>query len=342
MAVMGRAATLRGYRELVDELGGDGSALLRRLGIAPEAPDSDEAILTAESMGWALETAAAELTCPDFGLRLAERQDLNLLGALAVALLNAATMGAALACLQRYLFVQHAGISVQLCPDPAQQRGMIALHYRDIAEATSFSQGIDHGAGLVHRFVCRAVGDDYGLRTLHLPHAQRAPLARYLEFFDAEVRFDMPTTLFRFPADLLARPLIDADPMLHKLAMDYLDRNYSGLDQTMTARVRLSIDRALLEGGADISTVADMLTIGERSLQRALAAEGTTFTAVLDTARRDATYRLLCETDLPMGRITAIVGLREQSALTRVVRRWYGTTPQQIRAEARERARTSR
>lgn len=342
MAIMGRAAGLRGYRELVDELGGDGAALLRRFGIAPEAPDSDDAILTTESMGWALEVAAAELACPDFGLRLATRQDLSLLGPLAVAVLNAATVGGALACLQRYLFIQHAGLTIELGPDPAKQRGVLALHYRDLAEASSFSQGIDHGAGLLHRYIDRAVGGEYGLRTVHLPHAQRAPLARYLEFFGADVRFDMPTTLFRFPADLLVRPLVDPDPMLHKLAMDYLDRNYAGLEQTMTARVRLAVDRALLESSADISTVADMLTIGERSLQRALAAEGTTFTAVLDTARRDAAYRLLCETDLPMGRITALVGLREQSALTRVVRRWYGTTPQRIRAEARERVRPTR
>ncbi|WP_433577048.1 AraC family transcriptional regulator ligand-binding domain-containing protein [Nocardia brasiliensis] len=342
MAIMARAAGLRGYRRLVDELGGDGAALLRRFGIAPEAPDSDDAILTTESMGWAMEVAAMELACPDFGLRLAGRQDPDVLGPLGVALLNADNIGATLACLQRYLFIQHAGISVQLCPDPAQQRGVIALHYRDPAEATPFSQGIDHGAGLVHRFVQRAVGGEYGLRSVHLPHAQQAPLARYQEFFGAEVRFDMPTTLFRFPAELLTRPLIDRDPMLHKLAMDYLARNYSELDQTMTARVRLAVDRALVESTADIATVADMLTIGERSLQRALAAEGTTFTAVLDTARRDATYRLLCETDLPMGRITALVGLREQSALTRVVRRWYGTTPQRIRTAARERVRPDR
>ncbi|WP_280432526.1 AraC family transcriptional regulator [Nocardia brasiliensis] len=342
MAIMARAAGLRGYRQLADELGGDGTALLRRFGITPEALDSDDAILTSESMGWALEIAATELDCPDFGLRLAARQSLDVLGPLAVAMLNADTVGAALSCLQRYLFVQHAGLAIQLCPDPEQQRGMLALHYRDMAEVTSFSQGVDHGAGLVHRYLRHGVGGEYGLRAVHLPHAQRAPLSRYLEFFGAEVRFDMPTTLFRFPGELLVRPLVDRDPMLHKLAMDYLARNYSELDQTMTARVRLAVDRALVESSADIATVADMLTIGERSLQRALAAEGTTFTAVLDTARRDATYRLLCETDLPMGRITALVGLREQSALTRVVRRWYGTTPQRIRSAARDNVRPGR
>ncbi|MEV6213807.1 AraC family transcriptional regulator [Nocardia sp. NPDC051833] len=337
MAVMGRAATLRGYRELVEELGGDSATLLRRFGIAPEALESDDAVVSSESMGWALEVAATELGCPDLGLRLAERQDFSLLGPLAVALLNAPTVGAAVVCVQRYLYTHHAGISIELCADPEQQPGVIAINYRDMAEVTDFSQGIDHGAGLLHRFVRHGVGSDYGLRTVYLPHPPRAPASRYVEFFGAEVRFDMPTTLFRFTTELLARPMLGSDPMLHKLAMDYLARNYSELDRTMTARVRLAIDRAFLESTADIATVAQMLHTGPRTLQRALSGEGTTFTAVLDAARRDATYRLLCETDLPMGRITALVGLREQSALTRVVRRWYGRTPQEVRAEFRVR-----
>ncbi|WP_067689086.1 AraC family transcriptional regulator [Nocardia jejuensis] len=339
MPVMGRAALLRGYRELVEELGGDSAALLRRFGVAPEALDSDEAVVTAESMGWALEVAATELDCPDLGLRLAERQDFSMLGPLGVAVLNAPTVGAALVCAQRYLFTHHAGLSVELCADPEHQPGVVAMNYRDIAEVSTFSQCIDHGAGVLHRLLRHSVGNAYGLRTVYLPHPPRAPASRYAEFFGAEVRFDMPTTLLRLPAELLARPVLGSDPMLHTLAMDYLARNYSDLDRTMTARVRLAIDRALLECTADISTVAQALHTGPRTLQRALASEGTTFTTVLDTARRDATYRLLCETDLPMGRITALVGLREQSALTRAVRRWYGRTPQEVRTEGRTRQR---
>ncbi|GAB0108274.1 AraC family transcriptional regulator [Nocardia sp. JMUB6875] len=336
MAIMGRAASLRGYRELVDELGGEGEALLRRFGISLEAIDSDEALVPAESLGWALEIAAAELDCPDFGLRLAGRQDSECLGLLGVAVTTAATAGDALACITRFIAIQHEGISLRLVPDPHGQTGMVGLNYLDIAEVSDFCQGIDHAVGLMHRIVSASVGD-YGLRTVHLPHPPRAPAASYAEFFGAEVRFDMPTTMLRFPADLLQRPLRSRNPMLHKLAMDYLDRHYPEPDRGMTARVRLAIDRALLESRADIETVARMLTVHERTLQRALAAEGTTFTEVLDTARRDITYRLLCETDLPMSRITTLVGLREQSALTRVVRRWFGTTPQRLRSISRAR-----
>ncbi|APA96221.1 AraC family transcriptional regulator [Nocardia seriolae] len=336
MAVMARAASLRGYRELVDELGGDGLGLLRRFGLTPEAIESDDAVVSAEALGWALEIAAAELDCPDLGLRLADRQDADVLGLLAVAFTNATTVGEAIACASRFLSVQHAGVSIGLVPDPYGHNGILALNYRDTAELSQMSQGIDHAAGLIHRHLLRGAGD-YGLRTVHLPHPARAPRARYTEFFGADVCFDMPTTVFRIPAELLERPVIGGNPMLHKLAMDFLERNYPEPDRSMTTRVRVAIDRAFLESKADIDTVTRMLAVHERTLQRAPAAEGTTFTEVLDAARRDSTYRLLCETDLPMSRITTLIGLREQSALTRVVRRWYGITPQQVRSAARTR-----
>lgn len=337
MVIMARAAGLRGFCELVAELGGDGAALLRRFDIAIESIDSDDALISADATGWALELAAAELACPDFGLRLAARQPAAVFGPLSVAVANAATVGDAIACAQRFLFIHHTGLSIGLIPDPDGQAGMIALNYRDIAEATGFCQGVDHGAGTVHRHLSRSTGGDYGLRTVHLPHPPRAPVDRYVEFFGADVRFDMPTTLFRFPIEQLAKPMAGRNPILHQLAMDYLDRNFPEVDRTMTARVRLAIDRAFAESKPDLDGVARTLSMHERSLQRALATEGTTFTAVLDEARRDVTYRLLCETDLPMSRITALIGLREQSALTRVVRRWYGATPQQIRTTARSR-----
>ncbi|MEC3952340.1 AraC family transcriptional regulator [Nocardia sp. CDC153] len=336
MAIMARAASMRGYRELVDELGGDGKELLARYGISLDAVASDDALVPAESMGWALEVGAVELDCPDLGLRLAARQDSEILGLLAVAIANSATVGAGIACAARFLSIHHGGVSITLVPDPEGHTGVVALNYRDNAEVAGFSQAIDHGAGLIHRFLRQGAGD-YGLRSIHLPHPARAATARYTEFFGADVHFDRPTTVLRFAAELLHRPVLGSNPMLHKLAMDFLDRNYPEPDRTMTARVRLAIDRAFLESKADIETVARMLTMHERTLQRALAAEGSTFTGVLDEARRDATYRLLCETDLPMSRITTLIGLREQSALTRVVRRWFGSTPQQLRTAARAR-----
>lgn len=337
MVVMTRAAALRGYAALVDELGGDGARLLGRFDITPAAIDSDDAMIPSEAVGWALEIAAAEFDCPDFGLCLAERQDIAITGPLAVAMANAATVGEALDCASRYLFTHSAGISIAVLADPLRRPGVVALNYRDPAEANGFAQSIDLAVGNIHRALRQAVAGTYGLRSVQLPHPPLAPAARYAEFFDTAVLFGAETALLRIPAEVLARPVAGGCAELHMLAMRMLTERYPELDRTVAAQVRTVIDTLFTRTTLDIDTVARALSVHERTLQRSLAAEGTTFTEVLDGARRDITYRLLCETAMSMSQITELIGLREQSALTRAVRRWFGATPRQVRRAAHAR-----
>ncbi|MFD6157815.1 AraC family transcriptional regulator [Nocardia sp. NPDC060256] len=337
MVVMTRAANLRGYPALVDELGGDGAAMLERFGITAAATDNDDAVVSGESVGWALEIAAAELGCSDFGLRLAERQLGTVTGPLAIAVANAATVGAAIACASRFLFTNHPGISIALIADPHQQPGTVAINFRDPAESNGFAQSIDLAAGNIHRALRQAVAGDYGPRSVHLPHPPLAPAARYVEFFSAEVFFDSATTLLRIPEELLARPISGSNATTYTMAMHFLTEKFSERDKSISVQVRVAIEGLITHARPDIDAVARTLSIHERTLQRALAAEGTTFTEILDGARRDAAYRLMCETDMPLSRITTLIGLREQSALTRAARRWFGATPQQIRRAARAR-----
>ncbi|MFI9403331.1 AraC family transcriptional regulator [Nocardia sp. NPDC052316] len=329
MAVMARAASLRGFADLVDELGGDGRGMLARFGIEPGAVESEDALVTAESMGWLLEVAAAEFRCLDFGLRLAARQDGSEFGPLSVAVLHSATVGEALECLCRYLHIQHTGIVLEIVPDPEGDSGVVGIHLGDPAEAVGFAQGIDHGAGILHLLLWRTQNGDYGLRGVQLPHPPLAEVARYLEYFGVEPSFGRATTVLRVPLDLLDRPVLGSDRTVRAIAVDYLTRNFPQLNRAMSARVRTSIESLALT--ATIGTVAERLSVHQRTLQRTLAAEGTSFSRILDETRRDVAYRLLCETDLSMARITALIGMQEQSALTRAARRWFGVPPQQVR-----------
>src|SRR5699024_9540326 len=91
-----RSAGLRGVRQVLTELGGDPDDLARRSGLPAGALDSDEILVEDLSIALLLETAAAELRCPDLGLRVAGHQDLDMLGPVAVAVKNARTTTQAL------------------------------------------------------------------------------------------------------------------------------------------------------------------------------------------------------------------------------------------------------
>jgi hypothetical protein len=80
-----RAASLRGFVPLVQTLGEHPAALLARHGLAEADLSSDDSLISTTSHDLLLDAAAGELRCPDLGLRLAESQDLSILGPLDVA-----------------------------------------------------------------------------------------------------------------------------------------------------------------------------------------------------------------------------------------------------------------
>ena len=57
----------------------------------------------------------------------------------------------------------------------------------------------------------------------------------------------------------------------------------------------------------------------------------TSFAVVVDEVRRNAARRYLTGTDMPMTQVAGLLGLSEQSALSRCCRRWWGASPTGVR-----------
>ncbi|WP_093089678.1 AraC family transcriptional regulator [Pseudonocardia oroxyli] len=334
MGAVVRAASLRGLPQLVDGLGGDSAALFARFGIDPAALSADDAVVAVRTVGLLLEVAAAELDRPDLGLLLAERQDTGILGPLAVAIENAGTLGEAMASASRFLFVHSPALSIALVPDPEEVRGVAALRYGATGPEPMPAQASDLGLGLLHRIIVLLHGGPYGLRSAHLTHPPLVPVTRYTDFFGADVRFSRDSGVLRLPAGLTEARIAGGDQVLRTLALDYLESRFAEPGQTVSGRVRGALARSLGSTAPRAGDVARLLRLHPRTLQRHLAAEGTTFERILDDVRRDTARRLITTTDLPFTQVTAMVGLRAQSALTRASKRWFDRTPTELRRAA--------
>lgn len=333
MGPMIRAASLRGFAPLVRELGGDPDGLAARFGISAEDLASDDGMLPITEHDLMLDAAAAELGCPDLGLRLAECQDLTVLGPLALAIESSSTVAEALQCASRFMFVHSPALSVGVAPDPMGARGVVALTYRkDLLESPYSPQATELGLGLFHHVAQHLLEGTEGLRSVELPHQPLSPVSRYTGFFGVDVKFGRPSAALRVERRVLDARFTGADQAIRQLAIDWLASHHPD----PATRVSLQVRRVLVEGlginRPSLAHTARLLTLHPRTLQRRLAAEATSHDAILDEVRRDAAHRYLTTTDLPLGQVSALVGFSEQASLTHAVRRWYGVGPRALRA----------
>lgn len=332
-----RSAGLQKFRQVVEGLGGDANVYARRAGLPDGALDTDELLVEDTALAAVLEIAAADLGCPDLGLRVAEAQDFGMLGPLAVAIQHSASVADALECTSRYLFVHARDLSVSLVDDPDGARGVVGLRYSFGAGVRPLPQATDMTTLFVHRAVMFLVGGGYGLRSVDLPHQPVAPRTRYEDAFGARVRFGRDSALLRVPSSLLARPLDGVDETLRRLALAFLSRHSPEAGPVVAAKVRAVLDQSLGTGSTDLVDVARVLAMHPRTLQRQLAAEGESFASILDGVRRARARTYLTTTDMPLAQVSNLVGFAEQAVLTRCARRWWGRTPTALRREARVR-----
>lgn len=327
-----RSAGLRGFRAVVEEHGGDPVAYAHRARLDPAALDADDVLVPDVAMAAVLEVAAHELDLPDLGLRVAAHQDLSMLGPLALAIQNSPTVADALECTSRYLFVHAPAMRITLAPDPEGVAGVAGVRY-DVTGPGLVAprQGTDLSLGSLHRAIRSLVGGGYGLRTVDLPGEPVAPRAAYEEFFGARVRFGRPVALLRLPASLGALPLTGRDETVRRLALEFLARQSPVEGDLVAPRVRGAVQQLLGTTSPEVDTVARLLDLHPRTLQRRLAAEGTGFAPILDDVRRQAARDYLVGTDLPLAQVAGLLGLADQAVLSRVARRWWGRTPREVR-----------
>ncbi|MFP4600997.1 MAG: helix-turn-helix transcriptional regulator [Persicimonas sp.] len=83
-----------------------------------------------------------------------------------------------------------------------------------------------------------------------------------------------------------------------------------------------------------MGVVAKRLGMSPRTLQRKLGAAQTSFTELVDGARRQRARELLCDTALDYTGVAMELGYDHVSSLNRAVQRWFNATPGELRRRA--------
>ena len=333
-----RGTALTGFRELVDELGGDPDRMLAEVGIPVTTIGDYGEFIPYVPLLDVLENAARATGAPDFGRRLAARQGIEVLGSVGAAARSAPTVRAALSTVERYLraYTPATTTRVVTLADP----GLTSFEFQRTApdQLTSpYPQGIELTLGFGLRVFRLLVGREWKPSQVHVPHQPLTDPGDYQRYFGAPVEFGARRVGYTLRSDDLERPL-SSDAATHDTLVGYLQAITPLRPQGVVPMVNDLVRRLLPSGNVDLAAVADQLGMHPRTLQRRLEDEGrATYAELVQDVRRRTAENYLRDTDMPLRHLATELGYMEQSAFTRASRRWFGMSPLAYRRTLQDR-----
>jgi AraC-like DNA-binding protein len=115
------------------------------------------------------------------------------------------------------------------------------------------------------------------------------------------------------------------------MAEHFLESVSPAATEALEPHARAMVARLMRDGACTSTDVADAFSMHERTLQRRLKAEGTSFEAIRDDVRRDLAHGYLAQRNIPLAHVAELLGYAEASAFTRACQRWFGQAPREVR-----------
>jgi AraC-like DNA-binding protein len=155
-------------------------------------------------------------------------------------------------------------------------------------------------------------------------------VTEYERIFRCEVRFARAGAAVVVPESTLALDIPGSDAALSSVLENHADRlvrELPPLSQGIAARLSRVLQDELRGGNISAAHISARLGVSERTLQRRLLEEETTYAAVLEGMRRSAAEKYLQERDVSLSEIAWLLGFSEQSSFARAFKRWTGQSP---------------
>ncbi len=307
------------------QCGADPDLVLARVGIDRKLFDDPAARLPLPQVGRLLMACVDATGKAHFALLSASRFELSMLGILGYLIGNETTVRAALQTLVLHLHLHDRGAVVALDEVDARRAG---LSYAVCTPETPAVNLIDDAAIMIALRIMRALcGPDWKPIEVRLAHEPPADPHVYRAMFGTRVRFDAPLSMLVFDERWLAAAIPGADPALLATLKQPLATLEDQARFSLGDRVRRLLRTSVLAGTANAGSLAELLSLSERSLRRYLAREGLKLQDLINEARLLVARHLIEQTGLPLESIAAALGYSEPSSLSRAFRGWTGQSP---------------
>jgi AraC-like DNA-binding protein len=326
-----RAAAFRSlWRSAPDLIGPQATVLLERAGVPRDM--QPDAMISWEMGVQLLEDLARVGGRDDFAIQFAKQVPWADLGVLGYVVLNAPTLGAAFAHMRRYFVIQQRAGVFSL--DVEGGSACLAYTLRRSPHELPRQHALAILTMLV-RVVREGTGDaSWAPSEITLPHRPPTGASDALAFFGAPIRYGAEAAALGFPADMMRRPMVTADPGLFPILVRHADEVLATLpaaDDTTLDQIRRLVSSLLGNGTISIDAVAARMGTSARTIQRQLQLHGASFKQLVDDVRLGMARRHLADPSVNLTDAAFLLGYSDLSAFSRAFRRWTGSSPQEYR-----------
>lgn len=271
---------------------------------------------------------------PDLGLHAAEHYNPGALSIVGYVILSCRTAGDALDRLARYVPLLNEGLHVTL----TRHQGVTHCRFEPLDRFESFLQRTPRqvmetmAAGIVVTLRRLATSPVEPTAVL-FRHAAPSSLAEHHRLLGPTVRFAQPENAVVYPSATLEAGMLSADPALLEFFEGDARRRLAQLDShgAVSRRVLDLLLKRLKGELPTLATVASELAMSERSIQRGLREENTSYRELIDEVRKELALQHLSRPGTSATDVAFLLGFSEPSAFTRAFRRWTGAPPTQFR-----------
>ncbi len=295
-----------------------------RLGIVvpTPVPDDDRVSLDVQDRLW--QRLCSLSADPLIGLQLAVHMQVGHLDVAGLLLMSCETLGESLEVFTEYYPIISQGGAVRVDTDSEPAVMEYSARYQ-ICRAPRSELAL---ACAIH-LARWSTGGQFQPLCVEFRHPPLDAESRYVELLGCPVRFEAPTDRVLFSRTMLDLTLIQANPALRDQLRELADQSLQRLGQKSLAASVSELVRQHPQAGKE--TIAELLAMSGRHLNRKLADEGFSFKHLRDRELQALAFRALERGD-KIAAISAELGFSDESAFSRTFRRWTGMAPSQYRA----------
>lgn len=325
------ASWVRGIAERLKSAGLDVHALFDEAQLDMAAIDHPDTRYATEKISRLWELAVAR--SGDEALALATQDTMQPAGfdVVAYAMMTCPNLRAGLNFLVRYQRIVSDAVSIGL--DDDVQGSWVSVSLAGGTQPVP-RQRIEFVLATLVTFFRWTTGRHLQPLAVEFTHPEPADTKPYAAAFECPVRFSAGADRFLLSQADMQLPLQAANPVLAQLHDRYAGERLASLqdEARVTARTRELIIRHLPNGDPLRKDIAAAMYMSERTLQRRLSEERTSFHEIVDDTRRELAERYLGQDRLAVTQAACLLGFADRSTFSRACKRWFDLTPSEYRA----------